>query len=306
MKNLKFKISNLKSTIFSRKVWIGISLIIVLLMFQGCTSSEEITEYTAPNWTSDGKIVFIKDFNHIKERHFFTDETNLEGSYEVLTLCEINSDGSGFREIRELTRSERHAFTVGINTTSSAGDWVTFDLRTEDNSVHSIYIIRRDGTDFNNTGIEGQNPDFSPDASHIVYERPENGIWIMDRDGGNNHQIISDADARYPSWSSDDTLIAYGEWNTCVIKITGDSLKTYNSHRKPDWGPQGSNLIVTASYYGYPIITDISTNESDTLDYFQSGYGIKWSPDSIWLCSETSQGILVIGIDGTSSHYITP
>ncbi|MEO0294379.1 MAG: hypothetical protein ABIN61_09235, partial [candidate division WOR-3 bacterium] len=70
-----------------RKIWVGISLVIVLWMFTGC--SIEVTEYTkakAPNWTSDGKIVFIKDYNYVKISHsLFGTMDNVEGSYEVLT-----------------------------------------------------------------------------------------------------------------------------------------------------------------------------------------------------------------------------
>jgi hypothetical protein len=276
------------------KIWIVISVIVLFII--GCTkvSYEDVISCESPNWTSDGKVVFVR------EKEVWKIEEDIGVRTEIVSdstwLYEINSDGTG-KENKGLLFVDTSFGGAGL---SSAGDWVVFG-----DGDGNIWVVGRNGTNLQEIG-EGRNPDFSPDASQIVYEKPNQGIWIMDRDGGNNHQIISDTSARYPAWSPDDTLIAYGEWQTHVITITGDSLKTYNRHRKPDWGPQGSNLIIATSYYGYPILTNIFTNESDTLDYFQSGYGIKWSPDSLWLCSETSQGILVIMIDGTNSHYITP
>jgi len=288
-----------------RKIWIVFSVIIVFLIFQGCGSEKTYWQnWEAPNWTSDGKIVFLEDDGEQKINSW----GDMVGGNQTLTLYEIDEDGNNLQQTGEIVSCSFESGRVLVPiSTSSAGDWVILSIEDWRRGDHYpvMYTIKRNGDSLSEIG-SGKYPDFSPDASQIVYEKPDEGIWIMDSDGGNDHQIISDADAKYPAWSSDDTLIAYGEWNTRIITTTGDSLKTYNRHRKPDWGPQGSNLIVAASYYGYPVITDISTNESDTLDYFQSGYGIKWSPDSIWLCSETSQGILVIGIDGTNSHYIAP
>ncbi|MEO0293790.1 MAG: hypothetical protein ABIN61_06175 [candidate division WOR-3 bacterium] len=305
MKNLRFKISNLKFQIFSRRIWVGISLVIVLWMFTGC--SIEVTEYTkakAPNWTSDGKIVFIKDYNYVKISHsLFGTMDNVEGSYEVLTLCEVNSDGTGYKEIAEVFRSERHAISIAINSTSSVGDWVTFDLRTEDESVHRICTIRRDGTNFNNTGVIGQNPDFSPDASKIVYEKPGEGIWIMDRDGSNDHQIIADPDAKYPAWSPDDTLIAYGGWGVKIVNLINDRIiSEYPMTGFPDWGSSDSLIVISTSG---PIIIDIISEETDTITDFSSGAGIFWSPDrQRFICYDGNW--FVINRDGTGKWYLRP
>jgi Tol biopolymer transport system component len=179
MKNLKFKISNLKLTIFSRKIWIVISVIV--LFVTGCkkTTYEERIHYESPNWTSDGKVVFIR------EKEIWKVEEDIGVRYEIVSdstwLYEINSDGTG-RENKGLLFTDAPFGGTGL---SSAGDWVVFG-----DGNNSIWVARRNGTSLQEVG-EGRNPDFSPDASQIVYQKPDNGIWIMDRDGGNDHQIIA-------------------------------------------------------------------------------------------------------------------
>ena len=44
-----------------RKIWIVIS--VIFLFITGCTKTtyEERIHYESPNWTSDGKVVFIRE-----------------------------------------------------------------------------------------------------------------------------------------------------------------------------------------------------------------------------------------------------
>jgi hypothetical protein len=292
-----------------RKRCIVISLIIVLLMFQGCTRYEEhdTIDYKAPNWTSDNKIVFIKDFNHFVDRYGpWGGAGNVEGSYEVLTLCEINNDGTGYREIAEVARSESGGLSLWFNSTSSAGDWVTFDLKEEDDSLYRIYTIKRDGTNFNNTSVEGQYPDFSPDASKIVYQKPNQGIWIMDRDGGNDHQIISDPDAKYPAWSPDDTLIAYVSrepYGTHVIKTNGDSLGFYSTADYPKWS-KNESYIFYATQYMQGISINIETSKVDSLN-IRSGMEINPDYSGEYFIGYDGSWF-VINRDGTNKWYLQP
>jgi hypothetical protein len=287
-----------------RNIWIVTSLIIVSLISQGCTSSRDTTEYTAPNWTSDNKIVFIEDFNHIKERHFFTDETNLEGSYEVLTLCEINNDGSGFIEIGELARSEHHAFSIELAGLSSVGDWVTFSIENEGDSEHSIYIINRNGNNLQRVR-DGQNPDFSPDASQIVYEKPNQGIWIMDRVGGNDHQIINEGSG--VAWSPDTGRFLYFSDGLIIADTTGNIIDSLGSTRwGADWGHIDSNLVIACDYsIDMGVLIHLTSSVEDTLSFY-SGAGFKASPDGEQLTGHDADGWYIININGTNKWYLQP
>jgi len=293
-----------------RKIWIVISVIVILLMFQGC--SIEVTEYTeakAPNWTSDGKIIFIEDYNYVKDRHsLFGTSGNIEGSYEILTLCEVNSDGTVYEEITEVARSENHAISIAINSTSSAGDWVTFDLRTEDESVHRICTIRKDGSNFNNTGIEGQHPDFSPDASRIVYQKPNQGIWIMDRDGGNDHRIISDTDASYPAYSRNGQKVCYVSDSLYVTDTSGAFLNAFRNYiDMPDWGTLDTNAICGSNGH-FILIIDTGTGDIDSLTQISDlgwGWGVKWSPNENYFIASDGAWF-VINRDGSNKWYLQP
>jgi len=280
---------------------------LIIFVIMGCVSVRESEECIAPNWTSDGRVIFVRDYNYVRERHIFTDESNLEGSYEVLTLCEVGVDGNGYREIKEVSRSERYAYSIGINGVSSAGDWVVFDLREEGDKYHRICVMRRDGSDFYNTGVIGMHPDFSPDASKIVYEKPDSGIWVMDRDGSNNHCIVSDPDAKYPAWSPDGERIAYVMGNLYIIDTIGSMLDTIFIRPRgnpPDWGPQDSNAICISTGFRGSIIY-LETEEVDTLENVIVGDApIKWSPDGSKFIAYDADGFYVINRNGTQKWYL--
>jgi Tol biopolymer transport system component len=67
-------------------------------------------------------------------------------------------------------------------------------------------------------------PDLSPDGSKIAYAKRNEGIWIMNRDGSGDHQIVGDTTASYPAWSPDDTLIAYGFYGMHILRTNGKEV----------------------------------------------------------------------------------
>ena len=216
---------------------------------------------------------------------------------DSIYLYEVNADGSGMRCVCFIGLNEYYS---GM---SSAGDWVVYSRREGINGEDEICVVRRGGSERYNTGVRGRNPDFSPDASKIVYEKPDSGIWVMDRDGSNNHCIVPDADAKYPAWSPDDSLIAYGYFGMQIYNIKSDSIiREYERVGIPDWGPSGSNEIIVEAYDG-PCIIDIVTGEIDSMGNLIKGNRAKWSPDGLWFIAYDGDWF-VISADGTNKWYL--
>jgi len=284
-------------------------LIIVIII--GCDNVsytyEVSVDYEAPNWTSDGKVIFIKDSNYVKIAHgaMGSEQWNVEGSKEVLTLCEINSDGTGFTEKGEVLRSEYYAYALGVTGLSSAGDWVTFGIE----GLH-LYVANRNATNVEEIG-EGTYPDFSPDASQIVYEKPNQGIWIMDRDEGNDHAVWEDSLNKMPCWSSDGGRIAFVRhegWqdeDLWIMDINGsDQEKVLDGTRahQPDWSPADSEAVV-CSISGQAMVLYLDTISTRELE---GAYTLKWSPSGAHFTGTEENGIFVMEVDGSNKIHIQP
>ncbi len=260
-----------------RKIWILISLIIVLLMFTGCSTETSYWQnWEAPNWTGDGKIVFLEDDGEQRVNSL----GDMVGGNQTLTLYEIDEDGNNLQEIGEIVSCSFESGRVLVPiSTSSAGNRVVLSIEDWRRGDHYpvVYTIKRNGDSLSEIG-SGRYPDFSPDASQIVYEKPDEGIWIMDRDGGNDHQIISDTDARYPAWSPDGGRIAYviGYPNVDTLLII-DTLGIFLNNffveiDMPDWGPVDSNAV-SGSGGGYARIVYYDSGNTNNLSNVTAGWG---------------------------------
>jgi uncharacterized protein YceK len=296
-----------------RRIWIVLMVLVGGVLFKGCSSIEEydVVKYKAPNWTSDGTIVFVKDHNHVKDKKSITgEEGNIKGSSEKLILCEINNDGTGFKEIATMLESNNYAYSLGITNTSSAGEWVVMGMKAENDSKEHIYIIKRDGIGLSKI-CEGNYPDFSPDAEKIVYQKPDQGLWIMNRDGSGEHQITSDGNAVKPVWAPGGNRIAYTisqSETLCISDTSGTIISIYTPleggwYEEPDWAPKDTNAVITAvNGRGWSEIIYLSTGQiqKNTLVWYTkwSSIGDKFiTYDGHWY---------VINRDGTNKWYLKP
>ena len=268
-----------------------VMLVLLMVMVIGCGNLipryywEVSTSVGGPNWTQDNKVCFILSEIHSRFREDAWGTSLLE-QYANAYMYEINADGTGISLICTVYVHQNPP-TEPIST-SSAGEWVVACVGTRE-----IYLLKRDGSDIKVIG-RGLHPDFSPDASRIVYEKPDSGIWIMNRDGSNNHCIVPDPDAKYPAWSPDGGRIAFISDSLFICDTSGNLLLTYGvvRVRTSDWGPIDTNAISLS--YDTPgsganiIIVYLSTDKIDTLDII-SGNGSYWSPN----------GTKFIGYDGS-------
>ena len=283
-------------------------VLLTTILFQSCakTWEEETILYLAPNWTSDGKIVFIEKYELrlvIKEWLF---PRKSEIKEQKLWLWEYNSVGTGKNRI-SLLRSEESEVGYPSNT-SSAEEWVTFSI----SDTREIYIINRDGTGLQKIG-DGTFPDFSPDGQKIVYQKQDEGIWIMNRNGSEDHQIISDG--QDPAWSPDGGRIAYIA--TSSTTITMDSLciadtfgNIINSLGEmiisPDWSLSTIDTLMACLTHPQKILKiSLSPIITDTLNIPGSLY-VRWAPNGQQIISADNNGFYVSNVNGSGKWYLVP
>lgn len=204
--------------------------IITILVFQGCgRKAVESWTYQSPNWTSDNKICFLE--HHIIQRWEQTiSGWTQSGGTEEINLYEINNDGSGLREVAEIESCEfEYGPELGGVSTSSAGNWVVLSMEDWRRGEHYpvIYAVKRNGDSLKEIG-SGTYPDFSPDASKIVYEKPNQGIWIMNRDGTGNYQTAEDENAQQPAWSKSNLISYFSSIGLMISDTTGDILYSFS------------------------------------------------------------------------------
>jgi Tol biopolymer transport system component len=117
---------------------------------------------------------------------------------------------------------------------------------------------------------------WSPDGSRLAFTRPkQRGVWLVDRDGGNLHELVASAALAGPlAWSPDGTTIAFEATRGRGIRLVS---------------PDGSNLRL------------LTRSSGDR--FFQ----ISWSPDGSRLLYTTEAGSLTaIGADGSGPRRLAP
>jgi len=279
----------------------------LLALTLNCDKYDEVdvTYYEAPGWTSDNKIVFIENFNHIVIRHYAIggQATNIKGSYQILTLCEIGNDGTGIEEKGEIYTHEEWAYHFDVKNISATNNWIALEFENA-YGEDSIYIVRRDGTGFQQIA-EGRSPDFSPDASKIVYKKPRQGIWIMDRNGGGDHEILLQGDN--PAWSPGGEKIAYIDTALLIADTLGNIIDSLGRGKiYPDWSSSEPNrLMVSSTVPSWVLIINLDNYEIDTLSLTGGNY-IKWSPNAEKIIGHDTEGYYVINLDGTNKWYLQP
>jgi len=166
-----------------------------------------------------------------------------------------------------------------------------------------VYVVKRDGSGLQKVG-EGTYPDFSPNADKIVYQKENEGIWIMNRDGSDDHQIVEKG--TQPAWSPEGSKLIYRIQELIIADTNGNVIDSIGNTRwGADWGPINSDSIIVCDYsIDKGIIIDLGSRREDTLSFY-SGAGFKWSPDGNYFIAYDGSWF-VINIDGTNKHYIEP
>jgi len=293
-----------------RRVLIGLISLTMVLVSCNKRWQEEGLYYRAPNWTSDGKIVFMRDHYIQKfEQDPFWGGTRQIGGHQEIFVCEIDVDGSNFREVCKIVDED---FERGWNhtpiSTSSAGDYIVISKEDWTKGEHytEMFIMKRDGTGLKNLG-EGSYPDLSPDGKKIVYQKPNQGLWIKNIDGSGDRQIVSEGS--YPAWAPSINKIAFAGEQLYVVDTNGTILNALGTWKGiPDWtSSDTSKIIGYIPGKGNGLIITIETGAVDTL-FIKTGdgAGFKWSPDGSRVIGHDENGWYISYLNGTNKWYLKP
>ncbi len=271
----------------------------IILLVVGCRVeySEKITVET-PCWTENGKITYIKEYKKWKITYNTFGE-NAELIKNELILMECNNDGTG-KEEKGLIFDDWW-YPLSMN---SSGTWIVMSVVSGDSS--RIYVMKLDGSGLQLLG-EGLYPDLSPDGSKIVYAKKNEGIWIMNRDGSGDHQIVTDTTASYPAWSPEGGRIAYVSGELFISDNLGNIIDSLGGWKtSPDWSKSTLDTIMACLTHPQRILKiSLVSLSIDTLNIPGSQF-VRWSPSGGKIISGDIEGFYVINIDGTNKHYIEP
>lgn len=266
-------------------------------------ASAEVTSTPSP--TSQGKptsITIIKDTPSPTSTKISADINNPHGKIvftcqvyqdpERDQICIINVDGTGFRQLTDessnyyasLAPDGRSVVFVSFRT----DHWEIYELVLNSNEIKPITF----GQD------EWAAPEISPDGRYIVATKNTNdiqGIWLMDRNGDNQHPLVEKTvDCLDPTWSHDGEKVLFAcglttERQLYTIDIKNNEIKQItnlaNLRGRSDWSQDGNEI---ASYLGTDWHREIVilSNSGTILKYLTQGgnnLAPSYSPDDAWI-----------------------
>ena len=148
---------------------------------------------------------------------------------------------------------------------------------------------------------------WSPDGSRLAFTRPkQRGVWIVDRDGANLHELVASAALAGPlAWSPDGTTIAFEATRGRGIRLVSPDgshlrLLTRSSGDRffqISWSPDGSRLLYTTTAGS---LTAIGADGSGPRRLAPGADAASWSPDGTQVAYAADLiGLREVNDDGT-------
>ena len=241
-------------------------------------------------------------------------------------MFSINSRGTNLKQLTDLG-----GYTFGA-TWSPSGGKIFFTFKKNRSDTSQLYTMNPDGTDITKISINDQrnykSPDVSPDGEKIVFvsegETPSTGkkrrqtIFIMDADGSNEVQIITDPPKNMigesgPSWSPDGKKIMFSSYTRgqimeiFIINPDGteqEQLTTMNHVvSNPSWSPDGKFIVFVKGLNQNADIYRMNSDGTDIIRLTKNGEydsGPKFSPDGTKIYwGSCCINLSIMNLDGT-------
>ncbi|HVT77586.1 MAG TPA: PKD domain-containing protein [Acidimicrobiales bacterium] len=140
---------------------------------------------------NEGRAAWFPDGQHIAFLRSSAD-------FSTTALYTANIDGS---ELTLVPTDNDDGYTsIGDPSVSPDGTKLVFPMYNTTTQLSEVTVVNLDGTNMHHFPVNGVNPTFAPDGTQIAFQGGTTaGIWAMNADGTNVHQITSGNDT-YPVW----------------------------------------------------------------------------------------------------------
>jgi Tol biopolymer transport system component len=148
---------------------------------------------------------------------------------------------------------------------------------------------------------------WSPDGSQLAFTRPkQRGVWLVNRDGSNLHELVASAALAGPlAWSPDGTTIAFEATEGRGIRLVspeGSDLRLLTRSAgdrffRISWSPDGGKLLYTTKGGS---LTAIGADGRGPRQLAPAADAASWSPDGTQIAYAADLiGLRLINGDGT-------
>jgi Tol biopolymer transport system component len=195
------------------------------------------------------------------------------------------------------------------------------------NGDTDIYSANPDGSDvFDLTQYPDtdQTPAVSADGKRVAFATFRDGrsnIYVMNANGSEQTQLTgqgldTSSGDWWPTWSPDGSRIAFessrgSEYQVWVVNTDGSGLVRLTSTwgLEPAWSPDGSKIAYVWAGQAGTVVSVMNADGSGQHRLTSGGtlteYSPSWSPDGRKIAFVRSDGLYVIGADGSGERQLT-